>query len=236
MSGYLVLEGGSEFSGKMSAPDLRSLELAGGMDASVAIIPTAAAPDRNHHRAGENGKRWFEQLGARNVCVLHLIDGESANDPSIVQELKEARLIFLLGGFPRYLGQTLMDTDAWQAMLHAYRSGAVISGSSAGAMVLCEFYYSPREDEIVPGLNLVPGICIMPHYNAGGKRWVQRLRTLLPDVALIGIDEQTAMIDDGKGGTWSVFGAGQVTVYRSGAAVHSTASEYEANATFSLVK
>ena len=52
MSGTIVLEGGSEFGGRMSLPDLRSIELAGGMDVPVVIIPTAAAPDNNHQRAG----------------------------------------------------------------------------------------------------------------------------------------------------------------------------------------
>ena len=61
--GYIVLEGGAEFGGEMAAPDRRALELAGGLDVPVSIIPTAAAPDNNHQRAGENGKRWFQSLG-----------------------------------------------------------------------------------------------------------------------------------------------------------------------------
>jgi len=55
--GYLLLEGGAEFGGEMREPDLKAIELAGGFDAPIRIIPTAAAPDNNHQRAGNNGVR-----------------------------------------------------------------------------------------------------------------------------------------------------------------------------------
>lgn len=53
--GYLVLEGGAEFGGRMAEPDRRALALAGGPEAPIVIIPTAAAPDHNHERAGQTG-------------------------------------------------------------------------------------------------------------------------------------------------------------------------------------
>jgi cyanophycinase-like exopeptidase len=65
--GYLLLEGGAEFGGKMSEPDRKAIERAGGPEAPIRIIPTAAAPDDNHQRAGENGVRWFRSLGAKDV-------------------------------------------------------------------------------------------------------------------------------------------------------------------------
>lgn len=60
MQGYLLLEGGAEFGGLMSEPDRRAIELAGGPGAPISIIPTAAAPDNNHQRAGNNGVNWFK--------------------------------------------------------------------------------------------------------------------------------------------------------------------------------
>ena len=137
--GYLLLEGGAEFGGRMRDPDLRAIELAGGFNAPIRIIPTAAAPDNNHQRAGNNGVRWFQSLGAKDVVSLPLIDKASANNAEIANSLREAKLIYLLGGFTHYLGQTLKDSLAWQAALDAYRKGAVIAGSSAGAMVMCEY-------------------------------------------------------------------------------------------------
>ena len=214
--GHLLLEGGAEFGGRMRDPDLRAIELAGGFDAPLRIIPTAAAPDNNHRRAGSNGVRWFQGLGARDVVSLPLIDKASANDEEIAKSLREAKLIYLLGGFTHYLGQTLKDSLAWQAALEAYQNNAVIAGSSAGAMVMCGFYYDPYMRKIHEGLNLVPNSLVLPHHDTFGKDWAPRLTKVIPNVTLLGIDEQTGMIDNGDNRTWTVHGRGGVTLYRGG--------------------
>ena len=211
--GYLLLEGGAEFGGRMREPDLKAIELAGGFEAPIRIIPTAAAPDNNHQRAGDNGIRWFQSLGAKDVGSLPLIDKTSANDESIARSLREAKLIYMLGGFTGYLGETLRESVAWQAVLEAYAMGAVVAGSSAGAMVMCEFYYDPSRGQVVDGLNLVPNAIVMPHYDTFGKSWASRLLEI-SQVTLIGIDEQTGMLDNGAG-TWTAHGAGSVTLYRN---------------------
>ncbi|HSL28492.1 MAG TPA: Type 1 glutamine amidotransferase-like domain-containing protein [Anaerolineales bacterium] len=211
--GYLLLEGGSEFGGGMREPDLKAIELAGGFDAPIRILPTAAAPDDNHERAGNNGIRWFESLGAKDVSSLPLIDRVSANDINIANSLREAKLIYMPGGFPGYLGKTLKGSLAWEAVLETYRGGAVIAGSSAGAMVMCEFYYDPRQGQVVEGLNLVSHSIVLPHHNTFGKSWASRLLDI-SQVTLIGIDERTGMIGDGAG-SWTVYGSGDVTLYRN---------------------
>ena len=130
---YFLLEGGSEFGGRMSEPDLRAIQLAGGLQTSIAILPTAAAPDHNDLRAGRNGQRWFESLGASRVDVVPVADKLSANNADLAASVSAAHLIYLLGGFPRYLCETLHDSQVWLAALQAHRDGAVIAGSSAGA-------------------------------------------------------------------------------------------------------
>lgn len=225
--GYLLLEGGAEFSGRMREPDLKAIELAGGFEAPIRIIPTAAAPDNNHQRAGDNGIRWFQSLGARDVGSLPIIDKTSANDESIAASLREAKLIYMLGGFTGYLGETLKGSASWQAALEAYATGAVIAGSSAGAMVMCEFYYDPSRGQVVEGLNLVPDAIVMPHYDTFGKSWASRLLEI-SQVTLIGIDEKTGMLDDGAG-SWTVNGAGNVTLYRN-----QEVEIYEAGKAFSV--
>lgn len=212
--GHLVLEGGAEFGGSMSEPDLRAIELAGGFDAPICILPTAAAPDNNHKRAGNNGIRWFQSLGAKNVFTADVIDKKSANDPALAEMIRGARLIYLLGGFPRHLGETLNDSMCWNAALEARHDGAVLAGSSAGAMVMCEHYYDPHERKLLRGLNLVPNACVLPHHNNFGRSWADRMRGLLPSAVLIGIDEGTGMVS-GAGGEWGVHGGGEVTLYRS---------------------
>src|SRR5574341_118269 len=211
--GYLLLEGGAEFGGGMREPDLKAMELAGGFNAPVRIIPTAAAPDNNHQRAGNNGIRWFQDLGAKDVLSVPLIDKPSANDREIAKSLRNAKLIYMLGGFTSYLAKTLAGSAAWNAVLEAYQAGAVVAGSSAGAMAMCEFYYDLNQGQVVRGLNLVENSLILPHHNTFGKSWAGRLLEI-SDLTLIGIDEQTGMIDDGAQ-TWTVYGRGDVTLYRN---------------------
>ena len=212
---YLLLEGCAEFGGSMSAPDLRAIERAGGPDVPMAILPTAAAPDNNHERAGNNGVRWFRSLGASQIDVVPVIDRSSANDPALAVRLRSARFIYLLGGFPRHLGEILKGSLVWQAALEAYDDGTVIGGSSAGAMVLCEHYYDPNDGKLLEGLKLLPNTCILPHHNNFGRNWAGRLAELLPKDTLIGIDEQTGMLNDDSA-TWTVYGAGKVTLYHDG--------------------
>ncbi len=227
--GYILLEGGAEFGGRMRDPDLKAIELAGGFNAPIRIIPTAAAPDNNHQRAGNNGIRWFQGLGAKDVISLPLIDRISANNETIASSLRVAKLIYLLGGFTHYLGQTLKDSLAWQAALDAYRNGAVIAGSSAGAMVMCQFYFDPSSGKVVDGLNLVPNSLVLPHHNTFGKNWAPKLAKQIPAVTLIGIDEQTGMINNGEHNSWNVYGVGSVTLYRKGGV-----ETFSAGETFSL--
>lgn len=213
--GNILLAGGAEFGGQMAIADRRSIELAGGVKARISIIPAAAAPDNNYQRAGQNGVDWFKNLGAVNVSALPLIDRKSADDPAVVDALDQSRLIYMLGGFPRHLAQSLAGSDSWQAMLTAHRSGGIIAGSSAGAMILCEHYYDPYEKTIFRGLELIPEACILPHHDTFGKSWVPGLAQHLPGVVLIGIDEETGMLNDGPTGQWRVYGAGRVTLYKN---------------------
>ena len=212
----ILLEGGAEFGGSMSEPDLRAIQLVGGLDAPIAIIPTAAAPDNNHGRAGNNGAQWFRSLGASHVDVVPVTDWLSANDPALSTRIRTARFIYMLGGFPGHLAETLKGSLVWQAALEAYEQGAVIGGSSAGAMVMCEHYYDPNVSKVMEGLMLLPNSCIIPHHNSSGRNWAGRLAAQFPEDVLIGIDERTGLLNDSSGRNWTVYGAGVVTLYRDG--------------------
>jgi len=143
--------------------------------------------------------------------------------------LRQSRLIYLLGGFPHYLAQTLAGSLSWQAMLEAYDTGAVIGGSSAGAMILCQHYYDPDAQRIREGLNLVPRVCLVPHHNTFGKGWASSLAPSIPYDVIVGVDEQTGLIDNGVEGEWTILGKGVVTVYKV-----RDARTYRSGETFSL--
>lgn len=199
----------------MSKPDLRAIELAGGLDSPIAILPAAAAPDHNHERAGRQGFRWFQSLGASRVELVPVIDKASAGQEKNAARIRTAKLIYLLGGFPRHLEETLRDSLVWDCALAAFQDGAVIGGSSAGAMVLCQHYFDPYENKLRPGLNLIRNCCVLPHHNNFGGRWAAQLAPKLPRSLLIGLDERTGVLSDSSG-YWTVYGAGKVTLYLKG--------------------
>ena len=211
--GFVLLEGGREFNAGMAAADERAMAVCGGRAQPVRIIPAAAAPNDNHAAAAANGVGWFQSLGAADVRAVDIIDRASADRPDLAKEIERARLVFMLGGFTRYLAEALSESLAWQAMMSAHRTGAVIAGSSAGAMVLCQHYFDPASGKVLPGLNLLPGVCVLPHHDTFGKGLAPRLTRLLPGALLIGIDEETGLLNDGHKGQWTVYGKGAVTVY-----------------------
>lgn len=228
--GVLLLQGGAEFGGRMRDSDLQAIALAGGFNTPIIILPTAAAPDANHARAGSNAIQWFTALGAKSVRSLPIINSASANNPSLIKNLESAKLIYLLGGFTHYLAQTLINSLAWQACLNAFNQGAVIAGSSAGAMVLCEYYFDPESGNIQKGLNLINNSLVLPHYNSFGKKWVKGIQQKMPTLTLIGIDEQTGMLMQPEPNQWLVLGGGQVTIHQ-----HAQQNRFSDSQIFSLI-
>ena len=87
---------------------------------------------------------------------------------------------------------------------------------------MCQYYYNPAANEVVGGLGLLDDACIIPHHNTFGKNWAKRLKRLLPEAVLIGIDEETGMINDGSHGMWQVYGKGEVTLYQHDVTQHFT--------------
>jgi cyanophycinase len=207
----LLLEGGSEFTGRMEEVDRAALKVVG--TRPVTIVPAAAVPEGGQAQAGRNGMNWFKRLGAADVRSTGWVDRHSARDAGIAETLAVSGMIFLPGGSPRYLADALRGSLAWKAILTAHRAGAVLGGSSAGAMVLCEVYYDPSVGQVLPGLNLVPRICILPHHDTFGRGWAPQLSRKAKGMLLVGIDEETGMLNDGPAGRWTVYGRGVVTLY-----------------------
>ena len=83
-------------------------------------------------------------------------------------------------------------------------------------MVLCEYYYDPGSEQVMEGLGLIGGICVLPHHDTFGQKWSKRLRGLLPNTVLLGIDEETGIFCNESAGHGRVEGKGQVTLYHNG--------------------
>ena len=189
------------------------VDAAGGAGARVAILPTAAAAEGSPHMAAANGVRHFSRLGANAFGVM-IVDTATANDPALAAQLESAQLIYIAGGDPGYLLRCMRGGLAWQTILEAWQSGAVLAGASAGAMVLCEALWNPYARRIETALGLVKRAAVIPHHRAGSE-WVKTLRdALAQDITLLGIAEQTNLMWDGS--TWRVAGPGDVTIYSYG--------------------
>ena len=213
MTGWLALVGGAEFRRGCEQADRMLMDAAGGAGARVAILPTAAAAEGAPHMAAANGVRHFKRLGAQALGVM-IVNAATANDPALAAQLATAQLIYIAGGDPGHLLSSLSDSPAWRAILEAWRGGAVLAGSSAGAMVLCEAMWNPNTRRVERALGVVKRAAVIPHHLPGGE-WAKQLRGALGDtLAILGIAEQTALIWDGA--TWRVAGPGEVTVYSHG--------------------
>jgi hypothetical protein len=87
----------------------------------------------------------------------------------------------------------------------------------------------PSHERVHRGLGYLANACVLPHYSTFGRQWVARLGELSPSAWLVGIDEETGMLDEEAGRQWRVYGQGQVTLHRHG---HTKA--FSAGATFTL--
>lgn len=224
MAGLLVLNGGEEFQTGNEPQDELLAEAAGAGPAFV--VPTAAARQRPE-RAVENAQSWFGRLGT-HLRELPILKRSDAQDGKLAVEAEQATLFYLVGGDPGLIVKVLEGTPVWAAMLRAWRGGAALAGSSAGAMALCQWTLVmarwPHHEvrRAAPALGVVPGTAVLPHFERFGERWTrEEIVDRPPGLVLLGLDEKTAAVWDGSG--WTAHGAGAVTVdgrrSRGGAAV-----------------
>jgi len=215
--GALVLVGGGEFGEGLRGLDATLLESVGADE--VVVLPTAAAFERPE-RAVANAVAHFEALGAK-VREVPVLGRHDAYQSEHVDAVRSARIIYLTGGSPLHLRSVLKETPVWMALLDAWRGGAALVGSSAGAMVLGDPMVDPRGGAFTLGLGLVENIAVVPHLGAAAEH--RTLRLAPQGVHLIGLPEQTAVVKDGEG--WRAAGAlpDDVVVHLDGEVVPLTA-------------
>ncbi len=213
MNGKLALVGGAEFQKPCDEMDRALLALPGKPEPRLGVLPTAAARE-NPGKAAENGVRHFRRLGARAEPVL-IVTRADAQTGRLAAPLEDLDMVYLTGGDPVYLLETLRGTLTWKALLRIAARGGVLAGSSAGAMVLGARCWAPGEGWR-EGLGAAPALAVVPHHATLAARWnvAEMQRTLPPGVTLIGLDECTGLV--GAGADWEAAGAGTVTVYRPG--------------------
>jgi len=219
--GPLALVGSGEYLTVMA--DVEGLLLAG-RAARYVQIPTAAAPEgeRSLRRWLDLGAAQAERLGVRQIPVV-VRDRAEADAPELAALVSGAGLVYLSGGNPAYLAQTLRGTRVWDAIVAAWQAGSSLAGCSAGAMALTGWVPSIRaiHREPDPGLGVLPHLRVLPHFDRM-LGWVPDLLTRAvmhppAGTTVIGIDEDTAIVDmTGAGHTWQVHGRQQAWTLADG--------------------
>lgn len=215
MEGLLALVGGDEFKPGNERQDELLVEAAGSGPAYM--LPTAGARSR-YELAISMSQSWFGRLGLHVEPLLVLKRGD-ANSKELAERAAQGRFFYLAGGDPGHLARTLKETRVWAAICRAWREGAALAGSSAGAMALCQWTLirrqwpdsTDRRDE--EALDVVPGTAVLPHYDTFGHRWVDSATRSLPSAVLLGLDERTAAVWEGA---WRAVGPGRVTILSGG--------------------
>jgi cyanophycinase len=177
----------------------------------VVCLPTAAGREGSARIAywSRLGVDHFTRLGVR-VESLPVIDRESANDVLLAETIAAANFVYLSGGKPDYLYDTLKGSLSWKAIQSVLADGGILAGCSAGAMIMGQkFYGFPG---LKPGFNFLPGVTVIPHYDEIPERMIKPVRLLTSNsLTMIGIEGNTALVTCGE--QYEVAGSGGITVW-----------------------
>lgn len=217
-TGALALVGSGEYlpEAQLLEAELLRFGISRGKSNTFIQIPTAAGKE-----GADRLTFWRERgadQGARIGCevkYLPILSREDAFNESWIAEIKSAGLIYFSGGDPLHLAEVFADTPIWQAIVQSWREGASLAGCSAGAMAFGGKIIGIRRSHISAGLNLLPEIEVIPHYDKFLGWLPDRVTAAVmrkdADTALLGIDENTALVLTDK---WRKYGTGNIHILR----------------------
>jgi cyanophycinase len=212
--GALVLVGGG--ANRAAFMD-RFMQIAGGPNAKIVIIPTALddqtlTPDRMDRLAHPNG------MGGVTATVLHTRDPKVADSAAFVKPLLDATGVWILGGDESLLADAYAGTQTETAIKAILARGGVVGGTSAGAMIAGSVLVTAKASPLTvtgtrPAFDLLPSSYIVPHWSQRKLNFdlLAASYAKYPSRTAIGIDEATAAIV--QGGTLEVVGDGRVGIY-----------------------
>jgi cyanophycinase len=220
--GAIALVGSGEYLPVMTALEGELLQAAvvRGKREAFVQLPTAAGQEDS-----SSLERWHTlgQTQGQRLAVethsLRLYTREDAFNPDFVEAIQDAGLIYLSGGDPNYLAETLIDTPVWESIVTAWSTGSSLMGCSAGAMVMGSEIIAFRKSHATRGLGLFPMMQTIPHYDRFLGWLPDRVSAAIMRVEkgmnLIGIDEKTALVRDRGDAPWRVWGEGKVHLLKS---------------------
>ena len=228
--GFIVPIGGAEDKETRRRILKRFVQLCGGRDAEIAIVPTAS-------RLADTGARYeelFGRLEAGRATAVDISERADGQKDEVLRALEGASGVFFTGGNQLRISTILGGTPAAKLIRERNAKGVHVAGTSAGASILSEHMIafgkegsSPRAGSVrlAPGLGLTNRFIIDQHF-----RQRDRLGRLVAALAYnpfaigIGLDEDTAAFI-GPDNVLEVEGSGAVTVVDAGGLEFSSMAE-----------
>jgi cyanophycinase len=223
--GPLILLGSGEFTPAMDDLDREVLAGIQKPRARVAIVPTASGLEDTPRAWADLATAHFTALGADVVQVM-VLRRDDARERRWIEALRDVDWVYFSGGRPQHAISVLTATPFWDEVLRLHRSGAVLAGSSAGAMMLGEKSYAPDDFDaaglpqsvsIRDGLGVLGGHFVIPHFDLLAQLPPERVQAWIAawprGLRGIGIDEDTAVVEGVDG--WTVRGRGRAVTMTS---------------------
>lgn len=215
--GYIIPIGGAEE--KLHNPEIldRFVDVCGGKQSRIGIIPTASELEDT----GRNYEKLFRKLGVKHAKVLSFITREDCQSGPDIGYIEKCDGVFMTGGNQLRLSTTLGGTTVAQLIRRRNAAGMHVAGTSAGAAFMPEHMIaggsegstpSPDMVTMAPGLGLTNACIIDQHFRQRDR--IGRLLTALaynPFAIGIGLDEDTAAFIR-AGDQLEVVGSGGITV------------------------
>jgi cyanophycinase len=223
--GQLILVGSGEFTPAMDDLDREILAGIPKSRARVAIVPTASGLEDTPETWAELGKTHFAALGAETVPVM-VLRRDDAWERRWSDALANVDWVYFSGGRPQHAISVLAGTPFWDEVVRRHRSGAVLAGASAGAMMFGQKSYTPDDFDaagfpqrvsVRDGLGVLGGHFVIPHFDLLARFPRERVQAWIaawPEgFRGIGIDEDTAVVEGAHG--WTVRGRGRAVTMTS---------------------
>ena len=212
--GSLVVVGGG-----MLDPAIlqRFIDLAGGPQAPIVIIPTAGGGE--DYDEFYPGLGMFHDLGAFNLTVVHTYDRTVADTEDFVAPIEAANAVWFPGGRQWRLADAYLGTRTEAALWRLLDRGGVIGGSSAGATIQGSYLArgDTRTNTIMmgdheEGFGFLKNTAIDQHVLKRNRHFdLIPVIEAHPDLLGIGLDENTAIIVQGD--QVQVMGESYVLIY-----------------------
>lgn len=225
--GSLVIVGGAM---RDRAIYERFIELAGGPDAHLVMVPTAGGAEE--YDAFYQGLNAWREAGARNLTILHTTDRAVADTDAFVEPLKTAAGVFFFGGRQWRLVDSYAGTKTEAAFRSVLERGGVIGGSSAGASIQGSYLVrgDTNSNTVVMGdhevgFGYLRNVAIDQHVLRRNRHFdLIGLIEARPELLGLGIDENTALVVQGDQA--QVIGQSYVLVYDNRSTVGETGRFY----------